>query len=475
MLNFQKFFKGKKITVMGLGILGRGVGDIAFLAENGAKLTVTDLKNKVELQKSLNKLKKYRGIKYILGRHRLEDFQKADFIFKAAGVPFDSIYIQEARKNKIPIYMSAAFFAKFSGIPMIGVTGTRGKSTVTYMVAHILKNANKKVIIGGNICGVSNLQLLKKVRNKAKGTSLDFWAVFELDSWQLQGFADLKISPKIAIWTTFFPDHMKYYKNSMKKYFFDKANIFKNQKKEDLFIIGKQVFPFLEKYLNRKNLKFKIPSKKLPAGFKINLPGLHNEYNASLAIMAARNLGIKKTDIQKSLTTFQSIPGRLEFLREYKVNSISGIKIYNDNNATSPEATIAALQTLNKKDHFKKTGRKKIILILGGSDKGLETKKLVHTIKKYAKAVVLIPGTGTDKIESDLNKIKNLLIYKDVNYSKTTQNTKNKILKKIIKKALEFADNNDIILFSPAFASFGIFKNEYDRGGQFIKIIKKLK
>src|SRR3989344_8267606 len=211
MSDFEQYFKGKKITVMGLGLLGRGVGDVAFLAECGAELIVTDLKTKEQLKESLEKLAKFKGIKYVLGEHRLEDFRNRDFILKAAGVPLDSVYIEEAKKNNIPVEMSAALFAKFSGLPIIGVTGTRGKSTVTHLIAHILESAGKRVILGGNVRGVSNLQLLKEINPPAGRADV---AVLELDSWQLQGFGEAKISPHISAFTNFMQDHLNYYKNN---------------------------------------------------------------------------------------------------------------------------------------------------------------------------------------------------------------------------------------------------------------------
>ena len=128
------FFKGKKITVMGLGLLGRGVGDVRFLAESGAEVTVTDLKSEKELEPSLDILKPYPNIRYVLGRHDKADFQKTDMVLKAAGVPADSPFIEEARKNNVPVYMSTALFAQLSGVQVIGITGTRGKSTVTQMI-----------------------------------------------------------------------------------------------------------------------------------------------------------------------------------------------------------------------------------------------------------------------------------------------------------------------------------------------------
>ena len=182
-------FRGKRITVMGLGLLGRGVGDARYLAECGAELIVTDLKSREQLAESVAQLKLFKNVIFVLGEHRLEDFNNRDFILKAAGVPLDSPYIAEAKKNNIPVRMSADLFAEISSIPIIGVTGTRGKSTVTHMVHAILKEAGKKVILGGNVRGVSNLELLKEA-------TLEHIAVLELDSWQLQGWGEAKNEPE---------------------------------------------------------------------------------------------------------------------------------------------------------------------------------------------------------------------------------------------------------------------------------------
>ncbi len=442
MVDYKQYFKGKKITVMGLGLLGRGVGDTAFLAECGAQLTVTDLKTKEQLKESLKKLKKYKNIKYVLGEHRLEDFKNKYMILKNPDIPLDSVYIKEARKNKIPIEMSASLFVKLSGLKTIAVTGTRGKSTVTHLIAHILESAGKKIILGGNVRGVSNLQLLKNV----KGGEM---TVLELDSWQLQGFGDAKMSPNISVFTTFFSDHMKYYRGSMQKYFKDKANIFKFQQKNDVLVVGKQALPFIKKWQkeNKERIKSKIitAGEKLPKNWKLNLPGVHNEYNAMLSVDVARLVNIPDDKIKKYLTTFIALPGRLEFLR-----SVSGIEIYNDNSSTTAEATLVALRALGK--------QKNIILIAGGFNKGLNMNDLIKEIPKYCKEVILLSGTGTELIK---NKIKNSLEVDS--------------MKKAVTEARALAKVGDIILLSPAFASFGMFKNEYDRGDQFVNLVKKLK
>jgi len=448
MLDYKQYFKGKKVTVMGLGLLGRGVGDALFLAESGAKLTITDLKTKEQLKESLKKLQKFKGFKYVFGEHRLEDFKNADLVLKAAGVPSDSIYINVAKNNNIPVEMSATLFLKLSGVPMVAVTGTRGKSTVAHLIAHILEFAGKKVIVGGNVRGISNLQLLKKAKNAEI-------AVFELDSWQLQGFGDHKISSHISVFTTFFADHMGYYQGSTKKYFSDKSHIFKHQKKDDLLIVGIQALPFIRKWGGKLKGKIIISKGKLPKGWKLNLPGIHNEYNAELAVVAARALSIPDIKIKKALSTFIPLAGRLQFLRE-----INGIKIYNDNSSTTPDATIAALAAVGDKN------KRKVVLIIGGDNKFLDMSKLVHEIPKYCSKVVLFKEKGTDLIRDQVFKLKNkgVNVYEEEGLSDT------------IRRAFDIAEKGETILYSPAFSSFGkYFENEYDRGDKFIKIVKSLK
>lgn len=440
MQDFRVFFKDKKVTIMGLGLLGRGVGDALFLAECGAELTITDLKTKMQLKESLQKLKKFQNIKYTLGGHKLEDFRNKDFILKSAGVLLDSPYIKEAKKNKIPVEMSAAFFAKLSGVPMIGVTGTRGKSTVTHLIAHILKFAGKKVILGGNVRGVSNLQLLKEIKNAE-------FAVFELDSWQLQGFGEVKISPHISVFTNFLFDHLNYYgsttlttSQAMKRYFADKSYIYKFQNRGDVLVLG----PKLKNLI--KNAKGKIiytKSENVPKSWHINLLGKHNVENVACALGVARVLSIPDDVIKKAVESFQPVSGRLEM-----VKVVRGVQIYNDTNSTTPDAVIAALNSFTKK----------VILIMGGMDKGLKVDNLVKVLSIKTKYIFLTPGSGSDKIK-----------HQKVQIEKVSG------LKEAIMQAMKKGKTGDIVLFSPGFASFNMFNNEYDRGDQFMKIVKNLK
>lgn len=431
---------------MGLGLLGRGLGDIKFLSQCGADLIVTDLKPAKELKFSLLKLKKFKNIKYVLGRHRLEDFRNRDMVLKAAGVPLNSAYIAEARKRKIPIEMSASLFAKLAPkIKIVGVTGTRGKSTVTHLIYEILKKSGQRVILGGNVKGVSTLALLPKIKT---GDIL----VLELDSWQLQGFGESKISPHISVFTTFLPDHLNYYGGSLNKYFKDKANIFKFQTAEDYLVLSESAAREL-KARSKEKIQSKVIIAKgeiLPPNLSLKIPGAHNRLNAALAFSVSKILKIPENQTRKIISEFKGVPGRLE-----KLCAFRGVNIYNDTTSTTPDAVEAALKALSK--------NKNLILIMGGADKKLNFTDVLKILPRYVKAIVLLPGTGSNIIRPALKKIKNFEVREVSN------------LKTALIASLKIAKKGDSIVFSPGFASFGMFKNEFDRGEQFVKLVKNLK
>ncbi len=496
-MSYRDFFSGKKITLIGLGLLGRGLGDAVFLAECGAELTITDLRDAKTLAPSLAKLKKFKKIHYTLGQHKLTDFRNRDFILKAAGVHLDSPYIAEARKHNVPIEMDASLFAKLmpKEVTLVGVTGTRGKSTTTALIYDILnssfpkggaESARRRIFRGGNLVPEATLPLLKKVK---AGDIV----VLELDSWQLQGFHDAKISPQIAVFTTFLDDHLVYYQGNQKRYFEDKVAIFKYQKAGDLLIAGEQVAKLISarfdlKSGKRSNLKSRsviiARSADVPKDWKPKLLGEHNRENIACAIAVAKHFEIPDSTIRKAVEHFKSIPGRLQYLRTVRlpatrgVAQAGGVKIYNDNNATTPDATIAALRALSTKSqapnskqnskyqNIKISQSQNIILICGGTDKVLgRHDKLVDEISKRCKAAILLKEAGTEKLKSKLEALE----------SKTLQIKEMDGLPACVKEAMKIAKKGDIVLFSPAFASFGKwFTNEYDRGEQFVELIKSL-
>ncbi|KKS84473.1 MAG: UDP-N-acetylmuramoylalanine-D-glutamate ligase [Parcubacteria group bacterium GW2011_GWA2_43_11] len=412
MLNLDAIFKGKKITQMGLGLLGRGIGDAAFLARHGADLLVTDMKTEEQLVDALQALKQYSNITFHLGGHKEEDFCDRDLILKGAGVPLDSPYIATARAD------------------------------------------GRHVVLGGNVRGVSNLTLLETIQE-------DSFGVFELDSWQCQGFGEEHtlrvegilqgpISPQVAVFTTFMPDHLNYYKNDLDAYLRDKVNIFLHQSPSDTLVVGTQALPALEKY--KKSIKAHVivaDEKTVPTSWKLRLLGAHNRFNAGLAVAVARSLGIDDEVIKTVIENFAPIPGRLELVR-----AVHGIEIYNDTNATTPEATIVALTALTAE--VRKGG---VILIAGGADKGLDSSTLIPAIQKHTKKCVLLAGTGTDKL---------LVEEPSLGCEVVTS------LEEAVHRAYQYAEEGDAIVLSPAFASFGMFTNEYDRGEQFIRLVAEL-
>ncbi len=431
----RKFFKGKKVTVLGLGLLGKGLGDTAFLAECGAIVTVTDLKAAKELAPSVAALKKYKNIRFVLGKHDLKDFENCDMVLKAQGTPIDSLYIAHARAHNIPIRMDDELFVSLApkGIKVIGITGTRGKTTTASLIAHILKTAGKNVHLGGNIRGVATLALLKKAKPSD-------YVVLELSSWQLQGFGEQKMSPHVSVFTNFMPDHMNYYNFDLKEYFADKAHSFKHHKPEDTLVAGVAVAKKVPKSYKGKLVT--IDAAGVPKVWKLPLPGEHNRENIAYAVAAVKALKIPLAKIKAGVESFKAVEGRLQL-----VKTVRGIEIYNDNNSTTPEATVAALKSFPNRA---------IVLIMGGADKGLETKGLLKAVYECANTVVLLPGTGSDKIESE-----------DFYRAES--------LKEAVEAAYKSAEKGDVVLFSPAFASFGMFTNEYDRNDQFLVLVKKLK
>ena len=453
MQEYRAYFRGKKVTLMGLGLLGRGVGDAAFLAECGAIVTVTDKKTEAELAASVDQLKQYSNITFHLGGHQLDDFTSADLVIKAAGVPLDAPEIAAAKEKGVQVAMSTALFAKFAreaGARIVGVTGTRGKSTVTQMINHSLLAAGRKTLLGGNVRGISTLAQIPEI-------SPEKIVVLELDSWQLQGFGDLKMSPNVAVFTNLMPDHQNYYP-SMEAYLADKAEIFLHQGPTDFLLIGDQCSKLiLDTYSEKLKAQLHVVhAENLPAELNLRIPGEHNRMNAACALRALRVLNIADDQIKIGLESFEGVEGRLQLLREIAAlnpSNTNKIKIYNDNNATTPEATIVALRALESD----------ITLICGGSEKGLDLKELVTEIKMRTSNVIVLTHDnykGSERLIKELNEA-------GVTFEEVSS------LSAAVESAFAKTEKGSI-LFSPGFASFGMFKNEYDRNDTFLRLVAEL-
>ena len=437
---------------MGLGLVGGGVGVVKFLVKAGAKVLITDLKTKKELESSFKKIKKL-PVKLVLGKHKAGDFSEADLIIRNRSVPDNSPYLKIARKNNVPIENDISIFFELCSAPIIGVTGTKGKSTVATLIYQLLKSKYSDVILAGNI-GTSPLESLPRVTRTSK-------VVLELSSWQLEGLKNHKKSPKVALVTNIYPDHLNRYKN-LKDYINSKKLIFLFQNPEDFLFLNYDD-PIVRKFSESANSRvYFFSKKKIPKDLKRIIKdsklGEHNISNILAAASIARLYKVPLKNIRRILKKFQSIPWRQEFIKEIK-----GVKYFNDTTATMPEAAIAAIETLSQR--FPKS---RIILIAGGQDKKLNYKNLAKEISKRVDHLILFSGAASDKIRKELKILKavksSLLIVSEISS-----------MKKAVKIAMKIADRGDIILLSPAAASFNLFKNEFDRGVQFNEIVKQLK
>lgn len=439
---FKKKYQNKKVLILGLGLQGRGVGDARFFSEIGAQVTVTDLKNKKELASSLKKLQDLK-IKSVLGQHRHQDILNSDLIIRNASVPWHSSYLELARRKNIPIEMDSSLFAQYCPWPMIGITGTRGKTTTATLIYELLKGAGKNAFLGGNVYGKATLPLLKKIDDQQKG-----WVVLELSSWQLQAWRQAQISPQISVITNLYPDHLNFYQ-SMADYIEDKKVILQFQKKKDYSVLNQddEKIKTLAKETKAKVVYFSKDG--FPKDWFLKLPGEHNLSNASAAFRVGKLVGLYPDWMQPVFATFKGVEFRLE-----TIGTIDGVKYINDATSTMPEATISAIKTL----------KRPIILIAGGASKNLSMKNLAQAIIKKVKAVILLEGEGSKELEKEIEKLK----------SKIMTNKSNQ-LKKAIFAAKKISQPSDTILFSPGCASFGMFTNEFERAREFNHLFQQLK
>lgn len=458
-------FKGKKVLVMGLGLHGGALSVVKWLLKHKAIITITDLKNKQQLKISLDKISKLPGSKkihYSLGGHNLADFKNQDLIIQNPGVPSTSKFLQEAYKNKIPVINEAVmFFGLYPG-SSIGVTGTRGKSTTASLIHKILKTAIKTNVVAGNIATNAMLDVLPKLK-------VNSLPVLELSSWHLELMDKYKVSPHIAVVTNFLNDHLNRYRN-LSEYKKAKQAICRHQISTDKLVLNydnlivRNFFFHSKAKLYYYSLKHKVKGAYLKnnkiyfnSGKKkslvmeidsIKLLGRHNLSNILAAVCVAKIVGISNANIAKAVNNFRGVNYRLE----YK-GKINGLDIYNDSTSTTPDATLAAIEAM---------GNRKIILVAGGEDKKLEYKKLAKKIATKVDHLVLLSGTGSDKLKKELRKFK---------YPKEKANYDIKNLAAALKLVWQKKDLAEVLLFSPAAASFNMFNNEFDRARCFDALI----
>lgn len=451
--------QGKKVLVVGLGLQGGGVGIAKYFAEKGNKVTVTDKKTSDQLSISVEKLK-HLPISFHLGGHVLQDFLDADIIFKGPSVLWSTPEIIAAEKKGIQIEMELSYFASNFPGKIIGITGTRGKSTTTQLVFNLLKESGFSVHLGGGLPGISTINYLNTLGKND-------WVVMEISSWALSGFHRKKISPHISLFTNLYPDHLNYYKN-MEEYVFDKKAIFMYQKKQDFFILNSETWQrFFSSALPDGSPK-PMTQKKLPSFSSIKssinlfskkdfpyelkyLLGEHNKENAAGVLKLAEVLSIDKRRAVGIITNFRGLPYRQEVVGEK-----NNVLFVNDTTSTTPIATVRAIESF---------GNRRIVLLLGGNSKKLPFENLITVLEKVEK-IVLLAGSFTDEILEDLKEVVPNKITSDI-YD-DLQNA----ITKAYELALEISPS--VVLFSPGATSFAMFNNEFHRGEEFNKVVKKI-
>ena len=491
---------GMKVTIMGLGLHGGGASSAEYFLKRGAIVTITDLKKREFLKSSIKRIDEFiknnripsNNVRYVLGRHNINDFTQSDLIIKNPGVPAASLFLKKSREAGIPVETDISIFFSLKDNPIIAVTGSKGKSTTASAIYHCLKSVYPNSRLGGNIT-VSPLEFADDIEDSDP-------VVLETSSWQL---ADLKgnknFKPKVAVLTNILPDHMDKYTN-MNDYIADKKIIFGNQNSNDFAVLnlddpyleqiqkgikaglyffskkrfkskkkigafygdeyrihetygtylgddGKTGFLILPDYLNRQTDNSE-PPKDLRSSVAIlehfPLPGEHNKINLITAALALALFGVKLSVIKRTLSNFQGIEHRLELFHTYRE-----IRFYNDSAATIPQATIEALKALDKP----------IFLITGGTDKNLDLTPMAAYLTIPEK-IFLLKGSATEKLIAIL---KNMAVDYYGPYD-TLDEAVNNVSKNLYSGVS--------VLFSPGSTSFELFKNEFHRGKMFKQLIR---
>lgn len=451
-----------RITIMGLGLHGGGLASARYFLSKGARLTVTDLRDEETLRPSIKPLEG-EDVRFVLGRHEIEDFSTADMVIKNPAVPASSPYLAAAQRVESDI----SVFLRINRRPIIAVTGSKGKSTIVSAIYHAAKQSYPNALLGGNIT-VSPLSFAGKAEVPSRDP-----VILELSSWQL---GDLKgkglLSPEISVVSNIMHDHQNAYPN-MEAYMADKAVIFESQK-ADTFTILNLEDPRHDYFLQRSPAQPRFfSSKALPPGKRgawltedgrgymhiddnkeaeeilpqrLALAGQHNRVNLLTAALSLRLFGMDTVSIRSGLQDFPGIPHRMELVAEKQ-----RVRWYNDSAATIPEATAGAVESFPDE----------LILLCGGTDKELVFEELLDCIDK-PKQLHLLSGSASERLIIELKQRK-IPFYGPYQSLKTA-----------VERISQLASPGDTVLFSPGATSFGMFLNEFDRGNQFKELVKGL-
>jgi len=462
-------FKNKKIAIVGFGVEGQSVCD--FFGDTPSSIVVFDEKKRADFdQKLLNRYEE-QGVAFCFGK--IEKIEDAEIIFRSPGFHPDAPFLTAARKNGIEVTSATKVFFDLCPCPIIGVTGTKGKGTTSTLIYEMLKSQSEldtkddepvleAVYLGGNI-GIPPLRFLNKLTADSK-------VVLELSSFQLM---DLEKSPHIGVMLMTTSEHLDYHKDVF-EYIEAKRNIFKHQNYDDFAIVNRDYLASNESDIHSNGtlygvsrerevdhgcyvkdekvfLKLTDQAEEIMATDEIALPGKHNFENVCAAIIASLSAGATLRAIVPVVKTFKGLEHRIEF-----VALVRGVKYYNDSFSTTPETAVAAIEAFEQPK----------ILILGGSSKNSDFAELGQTISD-SNSIRAIIGIGEEweKIKSSIKNYESrIMVYEDC-----------KNMNEVVQKCVEIGQIGDVVLLSPACASFGLFENYKDRGEQFKESVNALR
>jgi len=429
-------YRGQRVTVMGLGRFGGGAGAARFLAERGARVSITDLSPAEKLADSIASLNDLPITAWRLGEHRAEDFQEADLIVASPAVPRENPYLRIAREAGVEITSEMNLFWRHNRGRVIGVTGSNGKSTTTAMIHAILSTAGRPTRLGGNI----GRSLLPEVDS----ITPDEFVVLELSSFQLENLAPLRPQPDVAVVTNFTPNHLDRH-GSLAEYRTAKQNITAWQRPDQIAVLDFNDADIAAWPTAARRMDYGTAVNELPLTDWLQVPGPHNLRNAQAAACAALAVGVDVNNIETGLRSFRGLPHRLEVVAE-----LAGRRFVNDSIATTPESVEAALRSFEDA---------RVILLAGGYDKGIDLTGLARLIGERCHAVALI-GQTAGRLEELLT---GSLLPRQVCAS----------LEEAVRWAYAHSHPGDVVLLSPGCASYDWFRDFEERGRLFAELARE--
>jgi len=451
------FFAGRKVLVMGLGRFGGGIDSAVFACTAGAEVKVTDLASAGRLKESLEQLRDFPGIRYRLGGHEFADFEWADVVIANPAVGGDNEYLQYARRLNKLVTSQVGIFFELCAATIIGITGSNGKSTTTALAAHLLRAASRqkgwrygKVWLGGNI---GNEPLLTVVEQMNR----DDLVVLELSSFQIEQLGQEQKAPHIGLLTNLVPNHLDRY-GTFERYCRAKEMMFRLQrpaggrKAVSIFNVEDESgAAWYEKYRNdagRVCIGFSADDVGEDIRERFGLVGRANLSNLAAAMAVANRFGVDREVVRQCVGDFKGLAHRLELVAE-----IGGVRWYNDSKATTPEAATAAVEAFAEP----------VIIIAGGYDKQIALDSFGAAIAKKAKAAILIGETA--------GKIRDAIAGSGANGVVTELAGS---LAEAVERAGKLASAGDVVVLSPACASYDMFDNYQQRGRMFAELVQSL-